>query len=325
MASTRPLGLFVTRPIGQMAERLAPLLDLAALADIEDSESFLQGESGRIRFLFVNSGQMVPRTLIERLPNLRLIAILGAGYDMVDVAHAQARGVAVTTGRGVNRDDVADMALGLVIATVRGIAAGDRLIRDGGWTRPLPCAQSRSLCDLRYGVLGMGEIGATVAQRLSVFGQPVRWWGPRPKPVPWERTDSLLDLARLSDVLVVACRVDESSRRIVDAGVLDALGPRGFLVNIARGEAVDEAALLSALREGRIAGAGLDVFAPEPLDPGLWADLDNVVMTPHIAGWADRGMRVAEETLVENVRRSLNGEPLLTPLPPMTQSRDNMQ
>ena len=290
------------------------MLELIALDAISDRDTFFAEAGQQVEILFVNSSTRVPIEMVNQLSSLRLIAILGAGYDMVDVIHARSRKIAITTGRGVNRDDVADMAIGLLLATVRLIGSGDRLVRSGGWERPLPLPQARSLCDLNYGVIGMGSIGSTIANRLSIFGRPIRWWGPRPKDVPWERAGSLVGLAEASDVLIVACRADASTKHLVTAAVLQALGNRGFLINISRGNVIDEAALIESLRHRTIAGAGLDVFAEEPTNPALWAELDQVVLMPHVGGWAERGMRLAEEALVENVRRYLGKEPLLTPL-----------
>lgn len=282
---------------------------------IPDLESYARGAGRDVRVV-VTAGGSPMEEAVWSLPNLGLIACLGAGYDGIDVDRARARGISVTTGRGVNDEDVADMAMGLLLATLRQIPRADRLIRAGQWRKQPELTMAPSLSRMRCGIVGLGAIGSAIARRLAGFGSPIAWWGPRAKAdAPWPKADSLIDLARASDVLVVAAPATEASYRLIDAPVLAALGPEGYFVNISRGSLVDEEALLAALREGTIAGAGIDVFASEPDDGTRWRDLDNVVMTPHIAAWAERGIGEAHRTCIANIRAFLAGEPLVSPLP----------
>ncbi len=219
--------------------------------------------------------------LMAALPSLGIIAIHGVGVDKVDLPFARSRNVRVTTTPGVLTEDVADLAVGLIIGLLRGIPASDAYVRAGSWEqgdRPL----ARKVSGRRFGVVGLGHIGAAIAARLAAFG-PVSYTGPQRKEVPYAFHADLLDLARASDVLVLACPANASTRHIVNAAVLAALGEEGYLVNVARGAVVDEGALVAALDAGRLAGAALDVFENEPHVPEALRSSSRVVLTPHMA------------------------------------------
>lgn len=218
-----------------------------------------------------------------RLPDLKLLSSMGTGLERLDLPAAARRGIAVAYTPDVMTEDVADAAIGLMYAAARRIAEADRFVRAGRWG-PERIRPSISLHRKAVGIAGMGRIGQAIARRAAGLGMGVAWTGPRPKPdLPWEHVADLHALAARSDVLVLAVPGGAGTDRMVDARILAALGPRGILVNIARGSAVDEAALLDALESGGIAAAGLDVFATEPaLDPRFLA-LENVVLTPHSA------------------------------------------
>ena len=219
--------------------------------------------------------------LMVALPSLGIIAIHGVGVDKVDLPFARSRNVRVTTTPGVLTEDVADLAVGLIIGLLRGIPASDAYVRAGSWEqgdRPL----ARKVSGRRFGVVGLGHIGAAIAARLAAFG-PVAYTGPQRKEVPYAFHADLLDLARASDVLVLACPANASTRHIVNAAVLAALGEEGYLVNVARGAVVDEGALVAALDAGRRAGAALDVFENEPHVPEALRSSSRVVLTPHMA------------------------------------------
>jgi len=236
-----------------------------------------------------------PPALMEALPGLRVIAINGVGVDKVDLAAAKARGIVVGTTPGVLTDDVADLATGLVIALLRGIPAGDVHVRSGEWLagdRPL----ARKVTGRRFGIVGLGQIGLATAQRLAAFGT-VAWTGPRRKDVPYTYHPSVIELAAAVDVLVLTLPATAATRHLVDAAVLDALGTDGWLVNVARGAVVDEAALIVALEGGRIAGAALDVFEDEPRVPEALRRHPRVVLTPHV-GTATVETRIAMADLV---------------------------
>jgi lactate dehydrogenase-like 2-hydroxyacid dehydrogenase len=220
---------------------------------------------------------------LDRLPDLRLIASQGTGLETSDLPAAAKRGVKVAYTPDVMTEDVADAAIGLMYAAARRIAEADRFVRAGRWGKER-MAPSISLHRKAAGIAGMGRIGQAIARRCAGLGMSVSWTGPRPKPeLPYAHLPDIRALAERSDVLILATPGGAETDRMVDAEVLRLLGPRGILVNVARGSVVDEDALIAALQAGTIAGAGLDVFAKEPgLDPRFLA-LENVVMAPHSA------------------------------------------
>jgi lactate dehydrogenase-like 2-hydroxyacid dehydrogenase len=252
---------------------------------------------------------------LSTLPALGLIACVSVGYDGVDAAWCRAHDIEVTHADGLNAEDVADHAVGLIVASWRDIVAGDRMVRDGRWTQAERLGPRPGLRGRKVGVVGLGHIGEAVAVRAEAFGMTVAWWGPRPKPAPWPRAESLLDLARDSDILVVACRADAANRRMISREVIDAVGPRGLIVNVARGSIIDEDALIAALRDGRLGRAALDVFETEPTPAARWADVPGVVLTPHSAGGTIDSIPRMVGQAVDNVRRHLAGEPLASPVP----------
>jgi len=219
----------------------------------------------------------------DRLPDLRLLSSQGTGLERIDLPAAARRGIAVAYTPDVMTEDVADAAIGLMYGAARLVAEADRFVRAGRWGKER-MRPGISLHRKTAGIAGMGRIGQAIARRCAGLGMTVAWTGPRPKPeLPWDRAPTLVELAARADVLILAVPGGAGTDRMVDATVLHALGPRGILVNVARGSAVDEAALVAALQAGSIAGAGLDVFATEPaLDPRFLA-LDNVVLAPHSA------------------------------------------
>ena len=267
-----------------------------------------------IRAMVVAGEYTLDKGLAEGLPNLGLIAVFTAGHDGVDLAWAKERGLKVSHSPGVNHEDVADHALGLVLAAWRRIAEGDRTLRCGGWTSDHKM-RTPSLAGRRLGVVGLGAIGEAVARRAEAFGLKIAWWGPREKPAaPWPKAESLAALAQESDILVVACRAGEETRGLVSAAVIDAVGPRGLLVNVSRGQIVDEDALIGALREGRLGQAALDVFASEPTPAARWEGVPNTVLTPHTAGATTGAIPKMAALTRENLRRFFAGEPLVNPV-----------
>lgn len=298
-----------------MQRHLAPLS--AFLESAYDVYRFWEGppvEAAQdIRALVVAGEFELDKALIERLPNLSLIACFTAGYEGIDVDWCRARGLPVTHAPGVNHEDVADHAIGLILAARRRIAEGDRTVRADEWSLTNRSITT-SLGGQRLGIVGLGHIGEAVARRAEVMRMDVRWWGPRAKEAAWPRADSLIDLARGSDVLVVACRADESNRGLISAEVIEALGPSGLLVNVARGQLVDEDALIAALRDGRLGGAALDVFAQEPTEAERWAGVPNTVLTPHTGGATTEAVQGMLMLMLQNLSAHFAGEPLKTPV-----------
>lgn len=276
--------------------------------------AWLAEHGTRVRIVVTGGQTGAPRDLVEALPNLGLIAINGVGYDKVDIGHAAARGVIVTNTPGVLTDDVADLAIGLVIGLLRDLPRADAHVRSGAWTRrDLPLA--RKVTGRRFGVVGLGRIGSAIAERLKAFG-PVAYTGRSRKPVDLDFHPDAAALAAASDVLIVAAAASAETRHLIDAGVLAALGPGGVLINVARGSVVDEAALVAAIGDGRIAGAGLDVFADEPHVPAALVASDRTVLTPHIASATVETRAAMAALVLDNIDAFLGQRPLPTPIPP---------
>lgn len=295
-----------------LVDRIGPLDGIAQIFTPDDIAQGIPAEVASRVEVLVTGGEL-SNALVDALPRLRLVACFSTGYAGVDLAHLRARDIALTTAAGVNAHDVADHAVALLLALWHGMPAADRHVRDGGWRDGL--APRRSLRGRSAGVVGLGRIGHAIARRLAAHELHVRWWGPREKPgTGFERAESLIDLAAQSDILIVSSLAVPENAGQIDAAVLAALGPQGVLVNVSRGFLVDETALLTALRSGGIAGAALDVFAQEPVDPEPWAGLPNVVLSPHLAGYTVEAGTDMIDQLRENVRRHFMGQALLSPV-----------
>lgn len=312
----KPVVVLSHPMLAQMAGLFAETCQVERMWDY-DRAAFLAGPGpGREARVIVHAGEMVLEPeLLSAMPALGLIACVGTGYDGVDVPWCRARGIEVTHAPNLNAQDVADHALGLVIGAYRGLFEADRYLRRGGWEAGEKLKTRGSLTGKTLGVVGLGSIGQGVARRAEACAMKIAWWGPRDKAgAPWPRAANLMDLATVSDVLVVACRADESNRGLIDEGVINALGKRGCLVNVSRGQVVDEDALIAALKEGRLGSAGIDVYWTEPTPAERWADVPNIVLTPHSAGSAAETVVKLVGQAVENVRLYLAGEPLASPV-----------
>jgi lactate dehydrogenase-like 2-hydroxyacid dehydrogenase len=261
--------------------------------------------------------KLEPEELLA-LPKLGLVACVSAGYDGVDVAWCRARGLEVTHAEGLNAEDVADHAIGLIIAAWRNIPAGDSRVREGRWRHedrgltPQPSLNRR-----RLGIVGLGHIGVAVARRAEAMRLQISWWGPRDKQSPWPRAESLKALATDSDILLVACRADRANRGLIGREIIEAVGPAGVIVNVARGSLVDEQALIAALKAGKLWRAALDVFETEPTPGERWADVPGVVFSPHTAGVNTEAVPLMVDQAIDNVRRFLAGEPVVSPVAPV--------
>ena len=252
-----------------------------------DKAEFLRQHGANIRGVVTGGHTGITREVMEQLPKLEVIAVDGVGTDAVDLAYARDRGIHVTATVGALTEDVADLAIGLLIAACRGLCTGDRYVRAGLWkTSPTPLAPlplARQFSGMRVGIVGLGRVGRAVATRASAFGCPIRYTDLKAMDdVPYTFVPSLIELARESDALIVAAAAD-NAQGIINAAVLEALGKGGYLINIARGKLVNEPDLVAALVEGRIAGAGLDVFVDEPDVPPALFGQENVVLQPHRA------------------------------------------
>jgi len=270
--------------------------------------------AGGIRAVLTTGTVGVTTALVAALPALELVCVNGVGVDALPLALLAGKGIRVTNTPGVLTDDVADFAVTLLLSTVRRLPQLDRYVRDGRWPAKAPLTQARSLKGKVAGIVGFGRIGQAVAQRLQGFGMEIRYYQRSPGPAPERRSGSLLALARESDMLVLCMPGGADTRRMIDARVLEALGPEGTLVNIARGSVVDEAALVAALRDGRLGAAGLDVFEDEPNVPAALFGLDNVVLTPHVGSFTVEARRAMGRLAVANLAAHFSGEPLPTPV-----------
>ena len=281
--------------------------------DAPDRAAALEPVAARIRGAVSNAMAGLPRAMIEALPELEICAINGVGLETTDVALAKERGVVVTT-TPVLYDDVADLGIILALCASRRIVEADRFVRSGRWLQGR-MDQGRKFSGMRAGILGLGRIGMALAPRLQAFGVTVGYYDPLPKPgMPYRAYASPLELARSSDALFLCAAGGPGRGHIVTAEILEALGPRGIFVNIARGWLVDEAALVRALCAGRLGAAGLDVFEHEPQVPDALLGLDNVVLTPHIASNTEETMRAMGQCVLDNIRSWFAGKGALTPV-----------
>ncbi len=269
----------------------------------------------QIRGIAASGESKVPETLIAQLPALEIISVFGVGYDGVDVAAAKARNVMVTHTPQVLNDDVADLAIGLMLSAARQLPAADRYVKEGKWANgPMPLA--RKVSGARLGIVGIGRIGQAIAQRAFAFNMTIAYTARNARSeLPYAFYSTPKELAAHCDYLVVITPGGASTRKLIDADVLKALGPEGILVNVARGSVVDEQALIHALENGVIAGAGLDVFENEPNVPEALRAIPHAVLVPHI-GSATRQTRQAMADLAfNNLKSHFDGKSVHTPVP----------
>lgn len=293
--------------------RAFPALELVYQPDTAQWAEAIAAHGPQVQVVVTIGTLGLSAAQMQAMPGLKLVCTLGVGYENVDIAHARAHGIQVANGAGTNDESVADHAMGLMLASLRGIVRLDRLTREGVWRTALPLPPQ--LSHKRLGIVGMGTIGTRIAQRAQGFEMEVGYHNRRQRSdMPHRYFGDVQALAAWCDVLLIAIPGGAETRHLVNAGVLEALGPQGHLVNIARGSVVDTAALADAIRAGRIAGAGLDVYESEPLPPAELLDLDKVVLTPHVAGWSPEAVQAAVDRFVANARCYLEGRELVSPV-----------
>lgn len=268
----------------------------------------------RIRAIAASGESKVPATLVQQLPALEMISVFGVGYDGVDVPAARARGIPVTNTPDVLTDDVADLGVALMLAVARRIPQADKFVRANLWPKgPLPL--SRKVSGARLGVVGLGRIGQAIATRAESFGMSIAYTTRTQKAgCAYTYYPDAEALARAVDFLIVITPGGAATRGLIDAKVLAALGPEGYLINVARGSVVDQQALVHAVTTGGIAGAALDVFEDEPNVPAELRSHDNVVLTPHMASGTWQTRRAMAQLAFDNLQAHFSGKPLLTPL-----------
>ena len=260
-----------------------------------------------------NSGGIDGATM-ARLPKLRTIAHFGVGYDTVDVDAARARKIAVTNTPDVLTDEVADLAIALLLAAVRKVPQGDRYVREGKWLKG-SMALTESVQGKTLGIIGMGRIGRAIARRAEAFNLRIVYQGPNKKAdVPWPYFKDPAELAKESDLVIAACPGGEATRGLVSRAVIEAIGPKGTFVNIARGSVVDEPALIEALQSGKLGFAGLDVFVDEPRVPEAFFSMENVVLQPHVASATHQTRKAMGQLVIDNLAAHFAGKPLVTPI-----------
>ncbi|HYF36360.1 MAG TPA: 2-hydroxyacid dehydrogenase [Prosthecobacter sp.] len=278
-----------------------------------DQTAFITKFGGDIRGIVMAGHSAAPVALLEQLPALEIISVFGVGYDGVPLDYCRRRGIRVTNTPDVLTDDVADIAVALVLMTSRRLIEANRYLHAGDWQKaqfPLAHALKRKVA----GILGLGRIGKAIAQRLLAHGMEIAYFGRTPQDVPYRYHATLADLAAESHFLIVACPGGPATRHLVNSEILRALGPTGALINIARGSVVDEEALIAALQDGAIRTAGLDVFANEPLVPPELAALPQVVLLPHVGSGTQETRRGMADLSMANLAAHFAGQPLLTPV-----------
>jgi hydroxypyruvate reductase len=317
---TRPTILLAARVPVDLVERLAARYEVLGPLGPPFTQSVAvlrRADAERVQALITMGTVDTTRAAIDSLPALRVISCLGSGYEGVDLAAARSRGIPVTHSPGANAASVADLAMGLLIASVRKMFSASAYLHSGEWeNKGRRRRGGRGLTGRRMGIYGLGAIGEKIARRAVACEMEVAYHNRKPRAdVPYLYHASLLDLAAWADVLMIAVRADASNRHAVDAGVLQALGSNGHVVNIARGSAIDEEALISALRDGVIAGAGLDVFEQEPAVPEALRALPDIALTPHIGGDTEESHAAMSGMVIANLEAFFAGRAVPNPVP----------
>lgn len=273
----------------------------------------LEQVATRIRAIVTNGHAGPDRNLIDRLPNLEIVVASSVGYDGIDVEYARSKAIPVTNTPGVLDDDVADLAIALMTMTARRLVASDRYVRAGKWLTQGEFPLALRASGKRVGILGLGRIGRAIAKRAEAMNNAISYCNRRRVDgVGYTYHSDPVALAQNSDFLIVVTPASPQTKAIVNQEVLEALGPNGILVNVARGTVVDESALVEALKSGKLGGAGLDVFAHEPQVPAALFGMDNVVLTPHMGSATHETRRAMSQLTLDNLDAHFAGKPLLT-------------
>jgi hydroxypyruvate reductase len=295
--------------------RLDEAYVLHRLWQAHDPKGFLAEVGAPVRAAVTNGIVGMKGDLIEALPALEIIGVFGVGVDAVDLATARARGVRVTNTPEVLTEGVAELGIALLLAVARRIPFNDRYVRAGRWPKEGDPALSNSITGRRLGIVGLGRIGRRVAELAEAFGMVICYAGPHRKDdVAWRYYEDLVNMARDVDCLMLTCKGGADTAGLIGRDVIEALGPEGWLINIARGSVVDEAALVEALLRGRLGAAGLDVFAREPHVPEALLGLDNVVLQPHQGSASEETRSAMGKLVLDNLAAHFAGRPLLTPV-----------
>ncbi|KAJ0492075.1 putative hydroxyphenylpyruvate reductase [Helianthus annuus] len=309
------IDVLITTPVNPYLEQeLDKRFNLIRLWNYPQKQEFFKNHSDSIRGVVNNPWHPADREFIDSLPALEIVSSYSVGLDHVDLGYCKGKGVKVTNTPDVLTEDVADLAIGLMLTTLRGISECDRYVRSGLWKKG-DFKLTTKFSGKKVGIIGLGRIGTAIAKRAEAFNCPISYYSRSEKPESnYKYFPSVVELASHCDILVVACPLTEQTRHIVNREVLDALGPKGFLINIGRGPHVDEPELVAALVEGRIAGAGLDVFENEPHVPEELFGLDNVVLLPHVGSGTVETRNAMADLVIGNLEAHFSKKPLLTPV-----------
>jgi lactate dehydrogenase-like 2-hydroxyacid dehydrogenase len=309
--------LLIGAPKPVIMSGLTPAFNLHKLVDAKDRDQFLGEVGPRVRGMAVAATSLpVDGPFMSRFPKLEIVSSFGVGYDHVDAKWAGQHGITVTNTPDVLNEEVADTAIGLLLNTVREFPQAERYLRAGKWLERAYPLTKATLRDRTVGMVGMGRIGKAIARRLDAFGVPVVYHSRSPqRDVSYRHYPRLVDMAREVDVLMVIVPGGAATQNLINAEVLDALGPEGILINMARGSVVDEPALIKALQGKKIMAAGLDVFVNEPKVPEELIAMDNVVLFPHVGSASVETRRAMDQLVVDNLLAWAAGKPPLTPVP----------
>ena len=291
-------------------------VNLHFLLEAKDQDDFIKEVGPRIGAIALAfNHSKVDGAFMSRFPKLEQISNFGVGYDHVDAKWAGAHGIIVTNTPDVLNEEVADTALGLLLCTVREFPQADRYVRAGKWPQAQYPLAKATLRDRTVGIVGMGRIGKAIAKRLEAFGVPVVYHSRNPQDVAYKYYPKLLDMARDVDTLMIIVPGGAATQNMINSDVFKALGPRGIVINMARGSVIDEPALIEALKNKTIYSAGLDVFAKEPEVPKELLEMDNIVLLPHLGSSTEVTRQAMDQLLVDNILAWAAGKPPLTPVP----------
>ncbi len=310
------IGLLQTGPVPSFVEeQIDKLFTVHRLHKASDRDVFLSEIGPKVRGLISFGAVPVNSALMQKLPKLEIVGNFGVGYDSIDAKWAGEHGIVVTNTPGVLDEEVADTTLGLLLNTVRHLPQSERHLRAGKWLeKPYPL--SATLRGRKIGIVGMGRIGKAIARRIEAFGLPVVYHSRRPADgVAYRHYPSLVAMAKDVDVLIVIVPGGAATKNMINREVLEALGPDGILINVARGSVVDEPALIQALRDKKILSAGLDVFADEPRVPKELIEMDHIVLLPHVGSASVETRRAMGQLVVDNLKCWAEGKGPLTPVP----------
>jgi hydroxypyruvate reductase len=306
---TKPALLLWTENMDRLLDgALEDRFDIIRLWREADPEAIIDKRGSEV-IATLTVRERLDAAMLDRLPNLKLIVVPGAGYEGVDVAAARGRGVTIANAGDTHSSDVADHAVALAFVQILRLNEMDAWLRADCWRSEGLPARRRGLSGQRFGIVGLGFIGTAIAERLVPFGGEIAWWGRSAKPAPWPRKESLLELATWCTALIVAARGDAIG--LIDQAVIEAVGPDGLIVNISRGQVIDEDAMIAALKDRRLGHAALDVFAEEPTPPERWQDVPHTIITPHIGGFTFEAMARLRDAAIRNLSTALDGGPVV--------------